>query len=303
MTHDHAHGLDRTRSTRSLAAVAALTAVYAVVEIVGGLLTSSLALLADAGHMVGDVAALTLALFAGWLAGRPATLQRSFGYQRAEILAALANGVALVAIAVWIFIEAVQRLADPPDVLAGWVLVVALVGLAVNLAAALILAGERVQSLNVTAALRHVLADLASTAGVICAALVVLATGWRQADAVAGILIGVLVLASTWSIIRDSLSILLEAAPAGIDAGEVGRRMAAAEGVVEVHDLHIWTITSGFPALSAHVLVRGGDDCHARRRELEEMLAGEFGLRHTTLQVDHVGERHGLQITPLHRRP
>jgi cobalt-zinc-cadmium efflux system protein len=303
MTHGHAHGLDRTRSTRALASVVALTAVYAVVEIVGGLLTGSLALLADAGHMVGDVAALTLALFAGWLAGRPATLQRSFGYQRAEILAALANAIALVAIAVWIFIEAVQRLADPPDVLAGWVLVVALVGLAVNLAAALILAGERVQSLNVTAALRHVLADLASTAGVICAALVVLATGWRQADAVAGILIGVLVLASTWSIIRDSLSILLEAAPAGIDAGEVGRRMAAAEGVVEVHDLHIWTITSGFPALSAHVLVRGGDDCHARRRELEEMLARDFGLRHTTLQVDHVGERHGLQITRLRRQP
>jgi cobalt-zinc-cadmium efflux system protein len=302
MTHNHAHGLDRTRSTRALAAVVALTAVYAVVEIVGGLLTGSLALLADAGHMVGDVAALSLALFAGWLAGRPATLQRSFGYQRAEILAALANGVALVAIAVWIFIEAVQRLTDPPDVLAGWVLVVALVGLAVNLASALILAGERVRSLNVTAALRHVLADLASTAGVICAALVVLATGWRQADAVAGIVIGVLVLASTWSILRDSLSILLEAAPAGIDAGEVGRRMAAAEGVVEVHDLHIWTITSGFPALSAHVLVRGGDDCHARRRELEQMLAVEFGLRHTTLQVDHVGERHGLQITPLRRQ-
>ena len=302
MTH-HAHGLDRTRSTRALASVIALTAVYAVVEIVGGVLTGSLALLADAGHMVGDVAALTLALFAGWLAGRPATLQRSFGYQRAEILAALANGIALVAIAVWIFIEALQRLADPPDVLAGWVLVVALVGLAVNLAAALILAGERVQSLNVTAALRHVLADLASTAGVICAALVVLATGWRQADAVAGIVIGVLVLASTWSILRDSLSILLEAAPAGIDAGEVGRSMAAAEGVVEVHDLHIWTITSGFPALSAHVLVRGGDDCHARRRELEEMLARDFGLRHTTLQVDHVGERRGLQITRLRRQP
>jgi cobalt-zinc-cadmium efflux system protein len=147
-----------------------------------------------------------------------------------------------------------------------------------------------------------VLADLASTAGVICAALVVLATGWRQADAVAGIGIGILVLASTWSILRDSLSILLEAAPAGIDAAEVGRSMAAAEGVVEVHDLHIWTITSGFPALSAHVLVRAGDDCHARRRELERLLERDFGLRHTTLQVEHVGERRGLQITPLRRR-
>jgi cobalt-zinc-cadmium efflux system protein len=302
MSHGHAHGLDRTRSRRALAVVLALTAFYAVFELVGGLLTGSLALLADAGHMAGDVAALALALFAGWLAGRPATLQRSFGYQRAEILAALANGIVLVAISVWIFIEAVQRLADPPEILAGWVLVVALAGLAVNAAGALILAHERMQSLNVRAAFLHVLADLASTAGVICAALVVIATGWRQADAVAGIGIGILVLASTWSILRDSLSILLEAAPAGIDAAEVGRSMAAAEGVVEVHDLHIWTITSGFPALSAHVLVRGGDDCHARRRELEQLLEREFGLRHTTLQVEHVGERRGLQITPLRRR-
>jgi cobalt-zinc-cadmium efflux system protein len=302
MSHGHAHGIDRTRSTRALAAVLALTAFYAVFELIGGLLTGSLALLADAGHMAGDVSALALALFAGWLARRPATLQRSFGYQRAEILAALANGIVLVAIALWIFIEAVQRLADPPEVLAGWVLVVALAGLAVNVAGALILARERAHSLNVRAAFVHVLADLTSTAGVICAALVVLATGWRQADAVAGIGIGILVLASTWSILRDSLSILLEAAPAGIDAAEVGRRMAAADGVVEVHDLHIWTITSGFPALSAHVLVRGGDDCHARRRELEELLEREFGLRHTTLQVDHVGERRGLQITPLRRQ-
>jgi cobalt-zinc-cadmium efflux system protein len=301
MTHDHAHGVDRRRSARALAAVLALTAAYAVFELVGGLLTGSLALLADAGHMVGDVFALGLALFAGWLAARPATLQRSFGYHRAEILAALANGIALVAIAVWIFVEALQRLADPPDILAGWVLVVALAGLVVNVAGALILAGERVRSLNVRAAFLHVLADLAATVGVISAALVVLATGWRQADAVAGIAIGILILASSWSILRDSLSILLEAAPAGIDAGEVGRRMAAAEGVIEVHDLHIWTITSGFPALSAHVLVRAGDDCHARRRELEEMLEDEFALRHTTLQVDHLGERRGLQIAPLRR--
>ena len=302
MTHVHEHGPDRTRSTRALAGVLVLTAAYAVLELVGGLLTGSLALLADAGHMAGDVFALALALFAGWLAGRPATLQRSFGYQRAEILAALANGIALVAIAVWIFIEAVDRLADPPEILAGWVLVVALAGLVVNLAGALILAGERVRSLNVRAAFLHVLADLAATVGVICAALVVLATGWRQADAVAGIGIGLIVLASSWTILRDSLSILLEAAPAGIDAAEVGRRMAAAEGVVEVHDLHIWTITSGFPALSAHVLVRSGDDCHSRRRELEQMLEHEFALRHTTLQVDHVGERYGLQITPLRRQ-
>jgi cobalt-zinc-cadmium efflux system protein len=297
--HDHDH---RRRGSRALGVVLALTASYAVVEIVGGLLTGSLALLADAGHMLGDVAALAVALVAGWLATRPATPKRSFGYRRAEILAALANGVALVGIAIWVFIEAIRRLDHPPHVLAGWMLAVAVVGLGVNLAAAWILTRVEEENLNVQAAFRHVLADVAGSAGVILAGLVVVATGWRQADPLAGLVIGLLILGSSWTILRDSIAILLEATPAGIDAGQVGRRMAAAEGVVEVHDLHIWTITSGFPALSAHVLVRRGDDCHARRRELELMLEQEFQLEHTTLQVEHVGESEGLQITPL-RRP
>jgi cobalt-zinc-cadmium efflux system protein len=171
------------------------------------------------------------------------------------------------------------------------------IGLGVNLAAAGILARTAEENLNVQAALRHVFADIGASAGVAVAALVVLTTGWRQADPIAGLAIALLILASSWTILRDSVAILLEATPAGIDAQEVGRRMAEAEGVVEVHDLHIWTITSGFPALSAHVLVRRGDDCHARRRELEEMLGNEFGLTHSTLQVEHVGEREGLQIS------
>jgi cobalt-zinc-cadmium efflux system protein len=252
--------------------------------------------------MLGDVGALGLALGAAWLASRPATPERSFGFQRAEILAALVNGLVLVAIAIWIFIEAIGRLDDPPEILGGWMLAVALVGLAVNVVAASILARAAGESLNVQAALRHVFADLASSAGVAVAAIVVLATGWDQADAIAGMAIALLILASSWSILRDSVVILLEATPSGIDAREVGRRMAAAEGVVEVHDLHIWTITSGFPALSAHVLVRRDDDCHARRRELEQLLEREFDLDHTTLQVEHVGEREGLQIAPLRRR-
>ena len=300
MTHAHQHS--RARSRRALTLVLGLTATYTVVEVVAGLLTGSLALLADAGHMLGDVGALGLALGAAWLASRPATPERSFGFQRAEILAALVNGLVLVAIAIWIFIEAIGRLDDPPEILGGWMLAVALVGLAVNLVAAGILARAAGESLNVQAALRHVLADLASSAGVAVAAIVVLATGWEQADPLAGMAISLLILASSWSILRDSVVILLEATPAGIDARDVGRRMAAAEGVVEVHDLHIWTITSGFPALSAHVLVARGDDCHARRLELEQMLAGEFGLEHTTLQVEHVGEQRGLQIRPLRRR-
>ena len=300
MTHAHQHS--RARSRRALALVLGLTATYTVVEVVAGLLTGSLALLADAGHMLGDVGALGLALGAAWLASRPATPDRSFGFQRAEILAALVNGLVLVAIAIWIFVEAIGRLDDPPEILGGWMLAVALLGLAVNLVAAGILARAAGESLNVQAALRHVLADLASSAGVAVAAIVVLATGWEQADPLAGMAISLLILASSWSILRDSVVILLEATPSGIDAREVGRRMAAAEGVVEVHDLHIWTITSGFPALSAHVLVARGDDCHARRLELEQMLAGEFGLEHTTLQVEHVGEQRGLQIRPLRRR-
>jgi cobalt-zinc-cadmium efflux system protein len=292
MTHTH-----RAGSRRALGLVLALTVAYTGAEIVGGLLTGSLALLADAGHMLGDSAALALALGAAWLATRPATPERSFGFRRAEILAALANGLALVVIAIWVFVEAVRRLDNPPRVLGGWMLLVAVIGLGVNLAAAGILARTAEENLNVQAALRHVFADIGASAGVAVAALVVLTTGWRQADPIAGLAIALLILASSWTILRDSVAILLEATPAGIDAQEVGRRMAEAEGVVEVHDLHIWTITSGFPALSAHVLVRRGDDCHARRRELEEMLGNEFGLTHSTLQVEHVGEREGLQIS------
>jgi cobalt-zinc-cadmium efflux system protein len=297
--HGHSH---RARSSRALALVLGLTVAYTAAEIVGGLLTGSLALLADAGHMIGDSAALGLALVAAWLAARPATPKRSFGYRRAEILAALANGVALVAIAIWVFVEAIMRMDDPPRILAGWMLVVALAGLVVNLTAAGILARVSEENLNVQAALRHVFADLAGSAGVVTAALVVLATGWRQADPLAGMAIALLIVGSSWTILRDSVAILLETTPAGIDAQEVGRRMAEAEGVVEVHDLHIWTITSGFPTLSAHVLVGRGDNCHARRRELEELLRREFGLEHTTLQVEHAGEREGLQIVPLRKK-
>lgn len=301
MTHGH-HHVERARSRRALTVVLLLTAAYAVAEVVAGFLTGSLALLADAGHMLGDTAALGLALGAAWLASRPATPERSFGFQRAEILAALLNGVALVAIAIWVFVAAIARLDDPPEILSGWMLAAALLGLAVNLVAAGILARASEESLNVQAALRHVLADIASSVGVALAAVVILATGWRQADALAGMGIALLILVSSWGILRDSVRILLEASPAGIDAREVGRRMAAADGVVEVHDLHIWTITSGFPALSAHVLVSRGDDCHARRLELEQMLGREFGLEHTTLQVEHAGESRGLQIAPLRRR-
>jgi cobalt-zinc-cadmium efflux system protein len=281
----------RARNRRVLAIVLVLTVAFTVVEIVGGLLTGSLALLADAAHMLSDNVALGIALLAVWIAGRPSTPERSFGYQRVEILAALVNGIVLVALAIWIFIEAWRRFSDPPEVLAGWVAVVAVAGLAVNLAAAAILDRAGHATLNMRAAFRHVVADAIGSAGVLAAALVILVTGWRYADPLAGVAIAILILASSWSILRDSVQILLEGAPRGLDARGLGRRLAELPGVVEVHDLHVWTITSGFPALSAHVLVEAGDDCHSRRRELEEVLLREYGIEHTTLQVDHAPAR------------
>jgi cobalt-zinc-cadmium efflux system protein len=285
--HHHGHGAHRSQDKRRLALALSLTAGLMVAEVVGGLLTGSLALLADAGHMLSDAGSLALALVAVRLAERPATPERSFGFKRAEVLAALANGVTLVLVSLWIFWEAYRRLSDPPEVLAGPVLAIAVAGLAVNGVAALVLARGESASLNVAAALRHVLADLAGSVGVIVAAGTILLTGWRYADPLVSVLIGLLVLASSWGVLRDSLRVLLEAAPRGLDPNEVGRAMVATPGVVEVHDLHVWTITSGFPALSAHVLVGPGQDCHERRRDLERVLHERFDIEHTTLQVDH----------------
>ena len=306
--HEHPNERARTESRRALGLVLTLTIAFTAAEVVAGLLTGSLALLADAAHMLSDNLSLGIALLAAWLAGHPATPEKSFGYKRAEILAALANGVTLVAVSIWIFVEAYLRLRGPPEeVLGGWMLAVATIGLVVNAAGAVILSRSSSESLNVQGALRHVLADALGSVGVIAAALVIVLTGWRYADPLVSVAIGALILASSWSLLRESTNILLEATPRGIDAEEVGRRMAGAEGVVEVHDLHIWTITSGFPALSAHVLVGQSDDCHARRRHLEELLAREYGISHTTLQVDHVGdhegEMHGSRFLPLGEKP
>lgn len=283
----HSHVDVRREDRRALAAALVLVTAFLGVEAAAGFLADSLALLADAAHMLSDSGSLGLALFAVWIAERPATPERSFGFRRVEILAALANGVALVAVAIWIFIEAGQRLMDPAEPLGGWMLGVGVAGLAVNLAAAAILAQRRSESLNVRAALRHVVADVAGSLGVIGAAAAILVTGWLYADPVVSVLIGVLVLASSWTILRDSVGVLLEATPREVDAEEVGRAMVELPGVREVHDLHIWTITSGFPALSAHVLVDPGADCHGLRLQLERRLRERFGLDHTTLQVDH----------------
>jgi cobalt-zinc-cadmium efflux system protein len=281
--------------------VLALTLALTVVEAIGGVWTGSLALLADAGHMLADDASLALALLAFWIARKPPTPERSFGYRRAEILAALANGVALVAIAIWVFVEAARRLSDPPEILGGWMLAVAVVGLIGNGVAAAVLARADATNLNLRAAFRHVLADLLGSVGAIVAAAIVLLTGWLQADAVVGMVIGALILLTSWSILRDSVTILLEATPREVDPRAVGLALSRAPGVVEVHDLHIWTITSGFPALSAHVLVGQHEDCHGRRRELEALLSQRFGIAHTTLQVEHADREELLEIRPLGR--
>jgi cobalt-zinc-cadmium efflux system protein len=300
MTHDHSHGQSHghgghshgedSQNRRALAAALAITAAYTVAEVIGGLITGSLALLADAGHMLSDNFSLGLALFAFWLSAKPPTPDRSFGYKRAEILAALVNGATLVAISIWIFYEAYRRFLAPPEILGGWMMAVAVMGLFVNVAAAWVLMRSEAKSLNLQGALRHILADLAGSVGVIAAALVILLTGWLYVDPIISVLIGFLVLASSWKLLRDSVSILLEQSPPGMDAEEVGRKMVSIEGVEDVHDLHVWTITSGFPALAAHVLVGNDEDCHERRRELEKMIYREFGIEHTTLQVDHVGD-------------
>jgi len=292
----HSHGArgpshgGGSQNSRALAIALAITATYTVAEVIGSLITGSLALLADAGHMLSDNFSLGLALFAFWLSAKPPTPERSFGYKRAEILAALFNGVTLVAISIWIFYEAYRRFQDPPEILGGWMMTVAAMGLLVNVGAALVLSRSEEESLNLQGALRHILTDLAGSVGVIAAAGVILLTGWLYADPLISVLIGLLVLGSSWKLLRDSTNILLESAPPGTEPDEVGEKIVSVRGVEEVHDLHVWMITSGFPALAAHVLVGEDEDCHERRRELEKVIYREFGIEHTTLQVDHVGD-------------
>jgi cobalt-zinc-cadmium efflux system protein len=291
--HEHPGPAAGGGPVRPLAIALALIAGYAVVELVGGLVGGSLALLADAGHMASDAAALALAITAVRLGRRPATSRYSYGFRRGEILAALVNGAALVAISAWIVVEAVGRLSDPPEVDGAVTLAVAAVGLAVNVAAALVLIRGDRESLNLRAALLHVVGDALGSVGVVVSSLLILGLGsaWLIADPIVGILIGLLVAASAWRVLRESADVLLEGAPRGLDVDAVGRAMAGAPGVVQVHDLHVWTITSGFPALSAHVLVEPSADCHAVRRRLAEALEREHGIAHSTLQVEHAAGR------------
>ena len=262
-----------------------------VVEIVAGVLASSLALLSDAGHMLTDAAALALSLAAARLATRGAYGSMTYGLGRAEILSAQANGLTLLVLSGLIIYGAIGRLVSPPEVHGGVVLVVALAGIVVNLAAARVLAGggghDHERSLNVEGSYRHILTDLYGFIATAVAAVVILTTGFDRADAIASLLIAALMLQAAYSLLKASGRVFMEAAPAGLDPDEIGRALASHPGVVEVHDLHVWEVTSGFAALSAHVVVRAGDDCHEVRRSLHELLDERFHIHHTTLQVDH----------------
>jgi cobalt-zinc-cadmium efflux system protein len=296
MPHTHAHsghahsGPIRERERRALTATLALIVAFMVVEIVFAVIASSLALLSDAAHMLTDAAALGLSLGAARLASRPAGGSMTYGLGRAEILSALANGVTLLVLALVIVYDAIIRLVTPPHVHGGPVLGVALAGVAVNLVAARIMAGgsdEGQRSLNVEGSYRHILTDLYGFIATAAAAIVILATGFSRADPIVSLLIAALMLHASYGLLMQSGRVFMEAAPSGLDPVEIGRTLAAQPGVVEVHDLHVWEVTTGFPALSAHVVVRAGDDCHEIRHVLQQLLSERFGVTHTTLQVDH----------------
>jgi cobalt-zinc-cadmium efflux system protein len=291
--HDHAHGHPHrgTEDARRLAVALALILAFMAAEVAVGIVAHSLALLSDAAHMLTDAGALAMSLVVLHLAARPAGGNRTFGLRRSEILSAQANGAALLVLAGLIVYGAVRRLVSPPQASGGAILVVALVGIGVNLLATWQLAGANRRSLNVEGSFQHVLNDLFAFIATAVAGGVILATGWARADAVAALVVAALMFRASSRLLRESGRVLLEMAPAGLPVDEIGQAMAAHPRVVEVHDLHVWEVTTEFPTLSAHVLVEPGADCHGIRRELEVLLRDRFGLEHTTLQVEHAAAK------------
>lgn len=296
--HDHSHAPSADADRRWLAVALAVIAAFMVVEVVAGILADSLALLSDAAHMLTDAGAIALALVAARIATRPAGGRFTFGWGRAEIISAQVNGATLLVLAGVIGVEAVQRFLDPPKVEGAIVILVGVLGGCANVAAAWALAKAERQSLNVEGARQHVLTDLYASMAAATSGLIIVLSGWDRADAIASFLVALLLLRSGWRLSREAAVVLLEGAPSGVDPPEVGRALAGMPGVVQVHDLHVWEVTSGFVTLSAHVLVASGDDCHARRREMKELLHDRFGIDHTTLQVDHAPAPALLDIEP-----
>jgi cobalt-zinc-cadmium efflux system protein len=297
--HAHDHGVSAETEIRPLSLALALIVVFMAVEVAIALIAHSLALLSDAAHMLVDAAALGLSVWAARLARRPAGGRMTFGFRRAEILAAQVNGATLLLLGAAIVVESLRRLGSPPDVRGGLVLATAAAGAGVNLLALWQVGRANRRNLNVEGSFRHLLTDLYAFAATALAGLIVLTTGFERADPIASLAVAASMLATAWPLLRRSGRVLLEAAPEGVSPDEVAAAIRAYPGVTDVHDLHVWEISSGFPALSAHVLVGRDEDCHGIRRDLETLLHERFGLDHTTLQVEHTSDRL-LEIRPLH---
>lgn len=306
MGHDHAsghrHGTVSAAHRRRLALVLALTGCVFVLEVVGALLSGSLALLADAGHMATDALGIGLALGAVTLAQRPAAGRRTFGLQRIEVLAAGLNGVLLLGVGTYVVIEAIRRIGDPPEINSGWMLSIAAIGLVANLVSLAVLHAGQGESLNTRGAYLEVLGDALGSVAVLVAGVVIATTGWTGADVVASLAIGALVLPRAWSLLREALDVLLEAAPRGVDLAQVRAHVLSVDGVLDVHDLHAWTITSGLPVLSAHVVVNDAvlADGHGGRvlDALCACLGDHFDLEHCTFQLESAG--HSDHEAPVH---
>ncbi len=292
MSHDHpghTHQNSRSADRRALAIVLGLVVVYMVAELTGGILTNSLALIADAGHMLSDAAALALSLFAIWVAQRPSDPKRTYGYYRAEILAALANGATLIALSVYIFFEAYHRFVAPPQVMGGAMMGVACGGLAINVASLWLLHSGKSNSLNVRAAWLHVVGDALGSVGAIVAGLLIFSVEWYWADPLASVLIAGLVLYSSWSLVKESVAVLMEGTPKDVNVDHVRDAVMSIDGVSEVHDLHVWSITSGLKSLSAHVVVGDSADQAAMLSQVRQLLHDRFGIQHVTIQIEPAG--------------
>jgi cobalt-zinc-cadmium efflux system protein len=283
----HDHAVNPNADKRYLSGALALIVAFMAAEVIVGILARSLALISDAGHMLTDAAAIVLALWAINLAARPARGRYTYGFKRAEILSAQANGITLLLLAVWFTYEAIHRLFAPPEVQGLLVFGTAMVGIAVNIAAAWLISKANRTSLNVEGAFAHILNDLYAFIATAISGLVVFFTGFTRADSIAALIVAALMFTAGYRLVRESGRIFLEGAPVGLDPDVIGPAMAGRAGVAEVHDLHIWDVTSGMPALSAHVLVDPTGDCHEVRRDLEVLLRGTYQIDHTTLQVDH----------------
>jgi len=303
--HGHGHAAGRAEDRARLWVVLGVTAAFIVVQVVGALLSGSLALFADAGHMLTDAAAVALALSASYVATLPASDRRTFGYHRAEILAALVNAVVLLVVCGYLIVEGVRRLLDPPVVEAGTMLAFAAVGLGANLVSLLVLRSRRNESMNMRGAYLEVFSDVLGSAVVVVAALVLITTGFERADPVATLVVAALVLPRSYTLLRDAVNVLLETTPAHLDLDDVRQHLTQVPGVVDVHDLHAWTLTSGIPVLSAHVTVT--DEVLAERGvgplldEFSDCVAAHFDVEHATFQIEPDGHRAHEDLGPAHR--